>query len=494
MGVKYPASADEHRPELLGFEIQSKSRMTRVLASIAFILLLTGPMEEVSGQQKDGIDEKALHEQQIRVAQAFATTKENQAFALASDAGETVSAEAKQFFNAAKRGDADRVVEMFGGFMKRHHQYENSSNDKSLDTSYWQTMLEVELAFQAIRKTEAKYIQYFVDDTTHLVPPGSIYFGGTDPGRGLITTFSKSHAGADPFFTITQNALADPGYLEYLQRMYGKKISIPTKEDSSKCFSDYMKDAARRLTHDREHPTEPRQIMPGEEIRPTDDGRITVSGQVAVMTINGLLTRIIFDRNTNQEFYVEESFPLDWMNPYLEPDGPILKLRREKLAEIPPATIAKDKEYWRNRAGGMIGNWLTEETSLKTITDFVERVYVRKDLSGFTGDRNFIANQDAQKMFSKLRTSIGGVYDWRFKHAQSASEKEQMAKEAELAYRQAFALCPYSPEALLRYVNLLLEQKRIDDAFLVASASLKVDPQNKQTQGLVEQLKQLAKK
>jgi len=35
------------------------------------------------------------------------------------------------------------------------------------------------------------------------------------------------------------------------------------------------------------------------------------------MTINGLLAKIIFDKNPNREFYIEESFPLDWMYPYL---------------------------------------------------------------------------------------------------------------------------------------------------------------------------------
>jgi len=32
---------------------------------------------------------------------------------------------------------------------------------------------------------------------------------------------------------------------------------------------------------------------------------VQVSGQVAVMNINGLLTKVIFDRNPKNEFFVE---------------------------------------------------------------------------------------------------------------------------------------------------------------------------------------------
>ena len=48
----------------------------------------------------------------------------------------------------------------------------------------------------------------------------------------------------DPFFTLTQNALADGTYLEYLRAMYGGKIYTPTGEDSQHCFQEYMADAS----------------------------------------------------------------------------------------------------------------------------------------------------------------------------------------------------------------------------------------------------------
>ena len=92
----------------------------------------------------------------------------------------------------------------------------------------------------------------------------------------MITAFTKSHAEGDPFFTLTQNALADGSYLDYLRAIYGAKIYIPTAEDSQNCFTNYVKDALRRLKENR--------LKPGENVKEVD-GQVQVSGQVAVMSI-----------------------------------------------------------------------------------------------------------------------------------------------------------------------------------------------------------------
>jgi len=101
-----------------------------------------------------------------------------------------------------------------------------------------------------------------------------------------------------------------------------------------------MADAVQRLHN--------HQLKPGEDVKETD-GRLQVSGQVAVMTINGLLAKIIFDKNPNREFYIEESFPLDWMYPYLEPHGLIMKINRQPPSELSDEIIRRDHDYWRNR-------------------------------------------------------------------------------------------------------------------------------------------------
>jgi hypothetical protein len=145
----------------------------------------------------------------------------------------------------------------------------------------------------------------------------------------------------------------------------------------------------------------------------------------------------------------------------------------------------------------MIGDWLQPVTSVGDIATFAEKVFAKKDLSGFTGDLRFIQNADAQKMFSKERSSIGGLYAWRAQHATDAAETKRMNEAADFAFRQSWALCPYSPEAVFRYVNLLEGEKRFSDALLVAETAAKM-PEMKgkdgaQVRNLVSQLKQSAK-
>jgi len=87
------------------------------------------------------------------------------------------------------------------------------------------------------------------------------------------------------------------------------EIHTPSNEDSQRAFQEYLGDAQRRLDHDRRLPNEQKQIKIGEDVRVVEN-KVQVSGQVAVMAINGLLTKIIFDKNPDHEFYVEEGkFP-----------------------------------------------------------------------------------------------------------------------------------------------------------------------------------------
>ena len=68
-----------------------------------------------------------------------------------------------------------------------------------------------------------------------------------------------------------------------------------------------------------------------------------------------------------------------------------------------------------------------------------------------------------------------------------------MNAAADFAFRQAWALCPYSPEVVYRYVNLLLSEGRTADAVLVAQTAAAM-PEMKgesgqQIRSLMEQFK-----
>ena len=265
------------------------------------------------------------------------------------------------------------------------------------------------------------------------------------------------------------------------------EIHTPTAEESTKAFHEYLQDAQRRLEHDRRFPNEPRQIRPGEDVKIIDN-RVQVSGQVAVMAINGLLTEVIFKDNPDREFFVEESFPLDWMYPYLSPYGIIMKINRDKLPELTEDMVKADHEFWSQFSNRLIGNWITYETPVSEICAFAEKTYLRRDYKGFKGDPKFIRDNDGQKAFSKLRSSIAGVYNWRIANAKSQPDQQRMVREAEFAFKQAYAFCPYSPEAVFRYINLLISMGRIDDARLIARTSRQLDPYNPQMLSLVQEL------
>lgn len=498
----------------------SRARRLRPKTVVAVLVVIGGLVLSCAGRKavlaaSESEDSAALRAQQIEQLQTFAMAKEKQSQKLAVDAGERISPQFRRFFDAATNGDWPTVTNMYESFKRRHPQYDRAKNaaDLQLRTAYWSPVLELCLAYDHVVNCDPKYTALLADGIIRSIPPGSIYFGGTDPGRGVPTAFSKNHAAGDPFFTITQNALADGTYLDYLRAMYGGKLYIPTAEDSQRCFNEYLADAQKRLQHDLQFTNELKQIKPGEDVRVEQDNKVTVQGQLAVMSINGLMTKVIFDQNPTREFFVEESFPLDWMYPYLEPHGLIMKIDREALPQISEETVARDREYWSGLLAEMLGDWLKPETPVKDITTFVGGLYVHKkapaknpddevyrsiepvavqaQVNGFTGDLRFVQNDYAKRLFSKLRSSIGGVYAWRADNTTDSVERQRMTQEADFAFRQAFAMCPYSPEAVFRYVQLLFKVNRLDDALLIAKAAQNLDPDTGSFLGLVQNLKQM---
>jgi len=401
----------------------------------------------------------------------------------------------------------------------------------------------------------------------------TILFGGTDPGRFVPTymIFCESFVppGCKPMdpnfdrrdvYLITQNALADGTYLQYLRAQYFRsaqidppffqellrgpeeqkeayttnilarlaywtldkplasrgatiearwrkegvyphsEIYIPSSDDLQNSFAEYTQDVSTRAQLN--------QLLPGEVVTPVTNANgqvsVQVAGQVAVMKINGLLCKVIFDHNPTNEFYIEESFPLDWMYPHETPFGVIMKINRDVVPSYSADVFKKDHEFWSKYSGRLIGNWMTYDTSVKQIADFVEKVYIHRNFSGFTGSRKFIRDDDAQKAFSKLRSSIAGLYAWRLGVLsgvptppeylpKNETERQELIREADFSFKQAFAFCPFSPEAVFRYINFLVTLNRIDDAIIAAQTCLDFDPYNGQVAGLVKQLEDMKK-
>jgi len=414
----------------------------------------------------------------------FLATQETQARALAKQEGNKLPSEFDAFYRTAETGNWQEATNLFQQMRKR------LDGDSSLLGSWWSATLDAYGVFVVFPSGD-KYTMAFGNDIIQSIPAGSIYFGGADAGRFAVTALMESHADGKPFFALSQNPLADATYLHYLRAMYGGKIHTPTDEDLQKSLQDYMTDAQRRLAHDQQFPNEPRQLKPGDEdVRQDTNGQIQLRSHMAVIGVRELLTKTIFDKNPDREFYLVEGFPHDWMYPYLEPHGLIMKINRQPLPALSDEIVQRDRDYWTKYVTPMIGGWLKPDTTIEEVAAFAEKIHMKKDLSGFAGDPQFVQSEYWCENFSKLRSAIGGLYAWRAQHTTDAAGKKRMNDAADFAFRQAWALCPYSLETVFQYVALLTSQNRRADALLVAETAAKMPEMkgNDQFRSLVTEL------
>jgi len=414
----------------------------------------------------------------------FFVTKKQHARALAREFKIEAAPEMWAYFDAGIQDDWATARKLFTDLARRNRPSGDGTADHSVRNLVWAPLLEAQLGYECFTAMDLKFVETFARGTIDSIPRGAIYFGGTDPGRGVITALVKSHAGADPFFVLSQNPLADSLYLKYLRAIYGKKIYVPSEDELNRTFEQYKAEAAIRLDEGR--------LKPGEQIA-RKDGQIEFKGTVAFMGVNALLAKIIIERNPTREFYLEESFAMDWMYPYLTPHGLIMKIDRSPLAKISGAVLQQNRDYWRKQTAQFLGDWITEETPLKTVCEFIERVYRDGDLGGFKGDPLYVTAERSfspRLFFGKLRHAHANLYEWRLKQAATAAEKSAMKRAADLAYKQTLALCPDSSEYVRRFGELLKGQDRLDDARRVVETGLQINPDSKRLRQLAEELKE----
>lgn len=267
----------------------------------------------------------------------------------------------------------------------------------------------------------------------------AIFYGGTDPGRFVPTYMIYSAKVRPDVFLITQNALADNTYMNVMRDLYGDLIWIPTPQDTNLAFQKYVKDVQEG------------RIPRNAAVNIDKSGRVSVQGVQGVMEINGIISKAIFEANKNKHaFFVEESYVIRWMYPYLEPHGLIMKINKEPFPKLTDEMIKNDMEFW---------NWYNNR---------------------LLNNENFRRDAVARKTFSKLRCAIAGLYAYR-----------RLFNEAEAAFRQAIDLFPISPEANFRLADIYLQQGRFADAYAVMEKNLQQDQRNDKIKGFLEQIKNL---
>ena len=318
---------------------------------------------------------------------------------------------------------------------------------------------------------EKQWAAYPNKDYPQPMGTNAIFFGGTDPGRFVPTYMIYSAKVRQDVYLITQNALADNTYMNVMRDLYGDQIWIPSPIDSNRAFQEYFDGVQSG------------KINAGADVS-TEDGKVQVQGVGGVMKINGILSRMIFDHNQfrtetktdektrptgsaavyenpvldpktglppPREFFVEESYVLPWMYPYLTPHGLIMKINN-KPTRLSAEMIKNDTDFW---------NWYCDR---------------------LLNDEKFIRDIVARKSFSKLRSALAGLYAARGK-----------PREAEAAFRQAVALYDLSPEAHFRLANLISGQGRYEEAIELYEAFIAKDPNNERSVQYLNHLKKMVK-
>jgi thioredoxin-like negative regulator of GroEL len=268
--------------------------------------------------------------------------------------------------------------------------------------------------------------------------PDAIFFGGTDPGRFVPTYMIYCARVREDVYLITQNALADNTYMNVMRDLYGDQIWIPSVADSGRSFQRYVD-----------------EVQSGKRPRNAElkieGGRVSVQGALGVMEINGILAEMIFERNKYRHaFYVEESYVIRWMYPYLTPHGLIMEIN-SNICQIPEQNVADDMDFW---------DWYTRRLA---------------------GSERFRRDVVARKSFSKLRSAIAGLYSNRGRWG-----------EAEEAFQQARILYPLSPEANFRLAQeVFLQHRRFQDAIWLMEEFEHQDPGNDRIPSFTNQLRNL---
>jgi hypothetical protein len=427
------------------------------LATILCVILCSGPIQSAHSAAPD------------RNFKLFVAEKEELAKLLSKKHDLKVRPVVWEYFAAVKGGDWTTSSNLFFTIEAGSGRYDANAR-AWLPLQIWGPIHDTFGAYEQFVTWHPTLLERFGRAIIDSIPSNSIYFGGTDAGRFIISALSQSHGAGRPFFTLTQNTLADASYMDYLREMYGTKIYIPTGDDAARVFNDYLKDAERRSKQN--------QLKEGEEVKKID-GRITVSGQVAVMAINERLVKLIIDKNPGHEFYLEESMPLENLYAHSTPHGLIFRLNNSPIERLPQSVIDADRKFWNAQTKGLTGSAIDESITVQQLCSRTERVYLGSNFASFAGNPRYVKDAQAPQYFSKCRGAIASLYQWRSTQGRDKEQSNALSREADLAHRQAIALCPYNVEVVRKYVDYLLGQHRTNDAKTLIQTTFKIEPEKR---------------
>lgn len=374
----------------------------------------------------------------------FGRSRREIARAMGRKTGKDIPPEVEKFFDAIDANDWPEIERLGKILSKKSGQYNGGEHDPAID-AFWPSVLDAFGVAQEAHNWPAQKLLDYGHAILDSLRPGMVYVGGTDPGRWIPELLNESTE--QPRIIVTQNAFADSRYLEFMEAQYGDRMKTLTDEDSKKIFDEYVADARQRYDHDQGSPDEPKQVKPNEIIKIVN-GKTEVSGQVAVMAINEKLFQKMMEKNPDLSFAIEQSFPFKSTYANAAIAGPIMEVNAPEGGNaLNTESAANAVDYWR-----------------KTSADI------------FSSD--VAQDQWVQRSYSKLAANQADLLASRnFTH------------EAEETYRLSAELCPYSPEAVFGYANLLANQGRMSEAIPVVEKAISADPKNQGFKDLLQNIR-----
>jgi hypothetical protein len=174
--------------------------------------------------------------------------------------------EVERFFDAVQSGNWEDITNEWYELSIHSSQYTYSTNHWEQLDPFWPSVLDAYGVAEQAHLWPAQKLLDYGNAINGALRPGMVYVGGTDNGRWIPELLNDTSDG-EQHIVVTQNALADGRYLDFVKDLYGERMSTLTQDESQRAFADYVSDAQKRLEHDQQFPDEPKQVLTGEDIK-----------------------------------------------------------------------------------------------------------------------------------------------------------------------------------------------------------------------------------
>jgi hypothetical protein len=398
-------------------------------------------------------DQQTAEEVVANKLQLLARSRREFVHALARKRGIALPEGVERFFDAVEAGDWKEIQARYDAI---------NGGDRTGTTltparpagmeALWPAIHDAYGAAETAQRWPAQELLDYGHAVLDALRPGMVYLGGTEGGRWIPELLNEAGEG-ERHIMLTQNALADPNYLNYVNLVYGDQFAALDGGDASRAYSAYLADYQKRLTHDQQFPDEPKQIRAGENdgVRVGDDGQLQVYGPksaVSVSAINEQLLQLLLQKNPGLSFAMEESYPLPSLSAGAAPLGPIMELRAsDGQNSLSAGSATQSLAYWQAATQQLLS------------------------------DPGVSSSSDTLKTYAHDLAAQGRLFVGHDLNAQ-----------AEQAFQLANQLTPANPEVVFGYVGLLARESRFDEAREIVETALGATPDSPQFQKLLTQL------